>query len=50
MTPEKQFLLFASNHTEDYVKGWLDGMSECIEMLKNISEVEHKNSTSDIKN
>lgn len=38
MTPEEQFLLFASNHTEDYIKGWLDGMSECIETLKNISE------------
>lgn len=38
MTPEKQFLLFVSNHTEDYVKGWLDGMSECIETLRNISE------------
>lgn len=49
MTPEEQFLKFASNHTKDYVKGWIDGMLECIETLKNISEkAEYKDSTSEV--
>lgn len=49
MSPEEQFLRFASEHSEEYVKGWLDGFIKSLEVLQSISKkAEYKNSTSEV--
>lgn len=36
MTPEEKFLEFASEHSADYIQGWLDGLSGAIEVLRSL--------------
>ncbi|MFX3701641.1 hypothetical protein ACJBSS_11735, partial [Streptococcus suis] len=49
MTPEEKFLEFASEHSADYIQGWLDGLSGAIEVLRSLSKkAESSDSTSEI--
>ncbi|HFR3657194.1 TPA: hypothetical protein ACHVEG_002025 [Streptococcus suis] len=36
MTPEEKFLEFVSEHSADYIQGWLDGLSGAIEVLRSL--------------
>lgn len=47
MTPEEKFLEFASEHSADYIQGWLDGLSGAIEVLRSLpKKAESSDSTS----
>lgn len=47
MTPEEEFLKWAATKDPEYVSGWVDGMSDCVNILRNLSKkVERKDSTS----
>ncbi|HFU4358605.1 TPA: hypothetical protein ACGO9M_000404 [Streptococcus suis] len=49
MTPEEKFLQFASEHSVDYIQGWLDGLSGAIEVLRSLpKKAESSDSTSEI--
>ncbi|HEM5191842.1 TPA: hypothetical protein U1311_000866 [Streptococcus suis] len=38
MTPEEKFLEFVSEHSADYIQGWLDGLSGAIEVLRSLQK------------
>ncbi|HFI0026748.1 TPA: hypothetical protein ACGOVU_000464 [Streptococcus suis] len=49
MTPEEKFLKFASEHSVDYIQGWLDGLGGAIEVLRSLpKKAESSDSTSEI--
>ncbi|HFI0448323.1 TPA: hypothetical protein ACGOY6_000525 [Streptococcus suis] len=38
MTPEEKFLKFASEHSVDYIQGWLDGLNVAVEVLRSLAK------------